>query len=100
MHGVKIDNTMGVNTWAAFAGSDDAAVVDGDFAVAESELQSVLKELRAGGINVVAIHHHMSGESPRVLFLHYWGRGKAADLAAVVKRALDKTAYEGKTTTS
>jgi hypothetical protein len=98
--GCTVGKAMGVNTWAAFAGSDDAAVVDGDFSVAESELQSVLKELRAGGINVVAIHHHMSGESPRLLFLHYWGRGKAADLAAVVKRALDKTAYEGKTTTS
>ena len=98
--GCTVGKAMGVNTWAAFAGSDDAAVVDGDFAVIESELQPVLKELRAGGVNVVAIHHHMSGESPRVLFLHYWGRGKAADLAAVVKRALDKTAYEGKPSTS
>src|SRR5256714_7739509 len=43
MHGVKIDNTMGVNTWAAFAGSDDNAVVDGDFAGTEDELQPVLK---------------------------------------------------------
>src|SRR6266567_7126242 len=40
MHGVKIDNTMGVNTWAAFAGADDNAVVDGDFAVTEDELQA------------------------------------------------------------
>src|SRR5437016_3938522 len=45
MHGVKIDNTMGVNTWAAFAGSDRNAVVDGDFAVTEDELQPVLKAL-------------------------------------------------------
>jgi ACT domain-containing protein len=66
-------------------------VVDGDFAVTEGELQRVLKELRAGGVNVVAIHHHMSGETPRVLFVHYWGRGKAAELAAVVRRALDHT---------
>ena len=87
---------MGVNTWAAFAGSDDTALVDGDFAVAESELQSVLKTLRGGGINVVAIHHHMSGEEPRIPFLHYWGRGKAADLASTVKSALDQTAWSGK----
>src|SRR5438105_2410879 len=46
MHGVKIDNAMGVNTWAAFAGSDNNAVVDGDYAVAEDELQSCLKALR------------------------------------------------------
>ena len=72
---------MGVNTWAAFAGTDDQAVIDGDFAMLEAELQAVLKALRRSGINVVAIHQHMTGEQPRVLFLHYWGIGKAADLA-------------------
>lgn len=95
--GCKIGKPMGVNTWAAFAGTDDDAVVDGDFAVAESELQPVLKALRAGNIDVVAIHSHMTGETPRILFLHYWGRGKSADLAAVVKKALDLTAWDGKT---
>jgi hypothetical protein len=68
MHGVKIGNAMGVNTWMAFAGSDDNAVVDGDFAVSEDELQSALKAIRAGGINIVAIHSHMTHESPRILF--------------------------------
>jgi hypothetical protein len=92
--GCTVGKAMGVNTWAAFAGNDDNAAVDGDFAVAEGELQSVLKTLRAGGINIVAIHHHMSGEAPRILFLHYWGRGKAVDLAAAVKKALDLTAWE------
>lgn len=93
--GCQAGKAMGVNTWAAFAGSDDNALVDGDFAVAEGELQAVLKALRGGGINVVAIHHHMSGERPRILFLHYWGRGKAVDLASTVKKALDKTAWAG-----
>ena len=60
MHGVEIGNEMGVNTWAAFAGSDQQAVVDGAFAVFESELQTVLKTMRAGGINIVAIHQHMT----------------------------------------
>nr|WP_175240277.1 MULTISPECIES: DUF1259 domain-containing protein [Burkholderia cepacia complex] len=92
MHGIKIGNEMGVNTWAAFAGSDDEAVVDGDFAMRESELQTVLKSMRAAGINIVAIHQHMSGESPRILFLHYWGKGKAVDLAKGVKGALDAQA--------
>src|SRR5438132_11942913 len=62
MHGVKIDNTMGVNTWAAFAGSDANAVVDGDFAVTEDELQPVLKALLKNKINIVAIHSHMTHE--------------------------------------
>ena len=89
MHGASVGNEMGVNTWAAFAGSDDNAVVDGDFAMLESELQAVLKSMRARGINIVAIHHHMSEETPKYLFLHYWGRGKAADLARAVRAALD-----------
>ena len=67
---------MGVNTWAAFAGSDDNAVVDGDFAVTEDELQPVLKSLLKDRINIVAIHQHMTHEEPRIMFFHYWGRGR------------------------
>ena len=84
----EVGQEMGVNTWAAFAGSDDNAIVDGDFAVHEDELQSVLKSLRHAGINIVAIHQHMSGEIPRILFLHYWGRGQAESLARGIKAAL------------
>src|SRR6266705_5573452 len=85
MHGVTIDKDMGVNTWAAFAGSDDNAVVDGDFAVTEDELQPVLKSLLKDKINIVAIHQHMTHEEPRIMFFHYWGRGRAKDLANAVK---------------
>src|SRR5918996_793751 len=88
MHGETMGNTMGVNTWAAFAGSDDQAVVDGDFAMLESELQDVLKALRGASINIVAIHQHMTGESPRVMFLHFWGVGRTEDLAKGIKAAL------------
>ena len=89
MHGVKIDKDMGVNTWAAFAGSDDNAVVDGDFAMTEAELQPVLKALRGANINIVAIHNHMTGEDPRVMFLHFWGIGPTTELAKGLKAALD-----------
>jgi len=85
MHGVKIDKDMGVNTWAAFAGSDDNAIADGDFAVTEDELQPVLKSLLKEKINIVAIHQHMTHEEPRIMFFHYWGRGTAKDLAQAVK---------------
>jgi hypothetical protein len=87
--GCPAGKEMGVNTWAGFAGTDDDALVDGDFAVRESELQAVLKTLRGGGINIVSIHHHMVGETPRTLFLHYWGRGRAKDLATTLRAALD-----------
>jgi phosphotransferase system IIB component len=94
--GCEVGKEMGVNTWAALGGTDDAALIDGDFAVLETELQTVLKALRKAGIHVVAIHHHMVGESPRMLFLHYWGVGKAVDLARGVKAALDAQASAGK----
>ena len=93
MGGHTVGKQMGVNTWAAFAGSDELAVVDGDFAMLESELQPALKALRAGGIAVVAIHNHMTGESPRIIFLHYWGVGPTESLAKTIKAALDKTKH-------
>lgn len=92
MHGGVMGATMGVNTWAAFAGADSLAVVDGDFAMLESEVQPVLKALRDAGINIVAIHQHMTGEVPRIIFLHYWGVGSTARLARGVRAALDRTA--------
>jgi hypothetical protein len=91
MHGHAIGSTMGVNTWAAFSGTNDQAVVDGDFAMMESELQPVLKALRHAGVQIVAIHQHMTGEEPRIMFLHYWGIGRAEDLARGLRTALDQT---------
>ena len=85
MHDVAIDKDMGVNTWAAFAGSDDNAIVDGDFVVTEDELQPVLRSLLKDKINIVAIHQHMTHEQPRMMFFHYWGRGRARDLANAIK---------------
>jgi Domain of Unknown Function (DUF1259) len=92
MHGVPVGKEMGINTWAAFAGSDEAACVDGDFAMLENELQPVLQAMRQEGINIVAIHQHMSHEQPRYFFLHYWGKGKAVDLAQSLRRVLDAQA--------
>src|SRR6266702_2254721 len=66
--GCQVGKEMGVNTWAAFAGTDDNAVVDGDFVVLEDELQATLKSLRKSGLNIVAIHHHMTSEEPRMIF--------------------------------
>lgn len=87
MHGVKIAKDMGVNTWAAFAGSDDNAIVDGDFVVTEDELQPTARSLLKEKINIVAIHQHMTHEQPRMMFFHYWGRGRARDLAQAIKGA-------------
>ena len=90
-HGARINARMGLNTWAAFAGTDKDAVVAGDVAMLEPELTPVLKALRANGLDVVAIHHHMTGVHPVVVFLHYYGRGEAAALARGVRAAVDVT---------
>ena len=87
MHGATMGAPMGVNTWAVFAGAPDAALVDGDFAMLEGELQGVLKALRHANINIVAIHNHMTHEEPRIVFLHYWGKGAAVDLARGIQEA-------------
>jgi hypothetical protein len=94
MGGHVVGKAMGVNTWAAFAGSDDKAIVDGDFAMLESELQPVLKALRGGGIDVVAIHNHMTNETPRIMFLHFWGVGPTEALAKTIAQALAVTKHD------
>jgi hypothetical protein len=94
MSGHAVGKALGVNTWAAFAGSDEKAVVDGDFAMLESELQPVLKALRGGGIDVVAIHNHMTNDSPRIMFLHFWGVGPTEALAKTLQAALAVTKHD------
>jgi hypothetical protein len=89
--GATINARMGLNTWAAFCGTMEDAAVAGDVAMLESEATPVLKALRQNGLQVVAIHHHMIGTQPVVIFLHYWGRGPAEKLAAGFRAAIDKT---------
>jgi hypothetical protein len=89
-HGAKINARMGLNTWAAFAGTDADAMVAVDVAMLESEVQPVLKALRAHGLEVVAIHQHMTDVKPLVVFLHYYGTGPAAKLAEGVRAAVDR----------
>jgi hypothetical protein len=88
-HGAAINARMGLNTWAAFTGTDADAMVAGDVAMLEQEVTPVLKALRASGIDVVAIHHHMTGTQPTVIFLHYYGTGPAEKLARGVRAAVD-----------
>jgi hypothetical protein len=63
-------------------------VVDGDFAVTENELRTVLTSLREASINIVATRSHMTGEEPRIIFFNYWGRGPAQGLAQSIQKAL------------
>jgi len=98
--GASINARMGLNTWAAFYGSDADAVVAGDIAMLDREVTPVLKSLRSSGIDVVAIHHHMTGTQPQVIFLHYWGKGPAQKLATAFRMAIEQTGARPKTTTA
>ena len=89
-HGATITARMGLNTWAAFVGTEEDAAIAGDVAMLENEVTPVLKALRKNGLDVVAIHHHMTEDRPVVIFLHYWGRGPAEKLASWFKAALDE----------
>ncbi len=88
--GALINARMGLNSWAAFAGSDADAQIAGDIAMREAEVNPVLKALRAHGFDIVAIHHHMLATEPTVIFLHYWGHGPAPKLAEGFRATLDQ----------
>jgi len=88
--GAVINSRMGLNTWAAFYGSDANAQIAGDVAMLAHEVTPVLKALRSNGLQIVAIHHHMTATEPDVYFLHYWGTGPAAKLATGFRAALNE----------
>ena len=86
--GAEMTASIGLNSWAAFAGEQDAAHIAGDMAMLEPEVNSVIRVLRQNNLEVVALHHHMLGEQPRIIFLHYYGRGPATTLAQGFRAAL------------
>jgi len=90
-HGVTVSTFLGFNTWAAWQGTPDHAAVCGDFTMLEDEVAPVIKTLIENGIEVVAVHNHMTHEQPKIFFLHYWGVGDATKLAQGLKAALNQT---------
>jgi hypothetical protein len=97
MHKVKVGESMGLNTWAAFTGGDELAAMDGDFIMTAEEVQPVLHALRKAGIHIVALHNHMIGEQPAFYFVHFWGKGSTQELAHGMRAALDAQAKAAKT---
>jgi len=93
--GAAINARMGLNTWAAFTGTNEKAAIAGDVAMLESEIGPVLKALRKNGLDVVAIHHHMTSDRPMIIFLHYWGTGPADKLAMGFKAAVNELGKHG-----
>lgn len=88
---------IGLNSWAAFAGDSENAHIAGDIAMLDPEVNPVIRTLRKHNLEVVAVHSHMIGEQPRVIFLHYYGTGAASKLAMGFRAALDELGKHGKT---
>jgi uncharacterized protein DUF1259 len=88
MHGVAIKPGLALGTWAAFAGSDNDAMVMGDIVLLQGEVGGVMLKLRQSGIEITALHNHLLGELPHVMYMHYMGHGKAEELAESFKAAL------------
>jgi hypothetical protein len=68
------------------------AAITGDFLVTGNEVNPLIRALRAGDIEVTAIHSHMLDEQPRMFFIHFWANDDAMKLARGVRAALEKTA--------
>src|SRR5215510_13132484 len=95
--GAPINARMGLNTWAAFTGTNEKAAITGVTSLSSMATSPVLKALRQNGLDVVAIHHHMTNSRPTVIFLHYWGTGPADKLATGFKAAVNELGKHGGT---
>ncbi len=91
--GVPVEPALALGSWSAFkkTGAGDEAVTMGDLVLLGSEVDPVIGALQAGGFEIFAVHNHLIGESPRVLYLHFHGHGDAVALAKTLKNALAKT---------
>jgi len=86
--GIDIKPSLALGSWAAFSGSDNNAMVMGDLVLLEDEVPPVIKSLRSAGFDITAVHNHLKNETPHVLYVHYMGHGKSAEIARSLKNAL------------
>jgi len=93
--GAEMTSSIGLNSWASFTGSQEHAYIAGDIAMLDQEVSSVITVLRKNMIEVVAIHNHMLGDEPHMIFLHYFGVGPAHKLALGFRKALDVLGKKG-----
>jgi Domain of Unknown Function (DUF1259) len=89
--GMMIPGSMGMNTPFNFQLDGKNAAINGDFMLRPSELNPVIKALRANGIEVASIHNHLLDNEPQLVFMHFWAYGDAIGLAKGLRAALDQT---------
>jgi len=88
---VQLLPAFALGGWVAFRPEGKSATMMGDLVLTENELDAVVDKLRQGGVGVTAVHNHLLGESPHVLFAHIHGHGDATRLAEAVHAALATT---------
>jgi len=91
VHGIAIKPGLALGSWAAFRKAGDQAVVHGDLVLTETEINPLISKLQAGGLSITALHNHLIDETPRLMYLHYWGQGAEGALASALKAALQTT---------
>jgi len=87
--GIPVGHQMGLETWAAFSGTDEKTLLEGEIVMTRDQIQDVLRALRTAAINIAALDHPMIDDRPEFFFVQYWGQGRAVDLARGLRRALE-----------
>ncbi|HZR30928.1 MAG TPA: DUF1259 domain-containing protein [Terriglobales bacterium] len=97
VNGVQVKPGLALGSWAAFKKMGEEAMVMGDLVLTTDEVEPVMLKLQQEGIEQTALHNHLLGESPRVMYMHIAGRGDAVKLARALHDALalTKTPAEG-----
>lgn len=88
---VKVLPGLALGSWAAFKAAGAGAVVHGDLVLLDTELNPVISTLQSHAFEITAVHNHLLHETPAIVYVHYWGQGSAADLAAGLKDALGRS---------
>ena len=92
LDGVTLKPALALGGWLAFKSlRANSALVMGDLVLTEDEVAPVMRALQAGGVEQTAVHNHLLGETPHVVYMHVMGRGNAAAIATTIRRALDST---------
>jgi Domain of Unknown Function (DUF1259). len=97
---VVVKPGLALGSWAAFKKDESGAMVMGDLVLTEDEIESVMLKLQSAGIHESAIHNHLIGESPRVLYMHISTHGDAVAMARAIHDALALTKTPGPDSTA
>jgi hypothetical protein len=86
--GVQVQPALALGSWVAFKAMGNEAMVMGDLVLTEDEVNPVMLALQQGGVEQTALHNHLLGETPRVLYMHIGGHGDPVRLAETIHSAL------------